>query len=126
MAAATKLSHKIDIHLRAVRGALEALPGVERWWIEADPAVPPEQQRVDRIDFREEWGLAVSRLSCLDEAHQTRKMSTDQAARYAALLALVGDVLPIMERLRLELPPDSVLQRLASFRQPSAASAVSS
>jgi hypothetical protein len=125
MAATRELTDEIDHNLRVVRGKVGALPKTERWWTAPETVISSEQRRADRADFRIEWGDVIDRWSWLEKMYGTAAMRAEQAAQDEALLSLLGDALPMMERLRLEPPPKAVLKRAAAARheQPTAATA---
>lgn len=114
MAETSELSDKIDHNLRVVRGKVGSLPRVQHWWTAPEDAVLAEQRRADRADWDLEWGDVIDRWAWLDKMYRKAAMSADQAAQYEALLCLLSNVLPIMKRLRLELPPTAVLTRAAT------------
>lgn len=65
-----------------------------------------------------EWGDLYDRWAWLDRVYRTKAMPPEQTAQYEALLCLLNEVLPIMERLRLELPPKAVLKRADAAGHP--------
>ncbi len=115
MAAARRLTEKIDHYLRWVRRELVGLPGVERGWEEARETgiLSPDEVKADRGGFRSEWLVVIDLLDWLYERLEAGQFSAEQQQQCAALLPLIREMLPIMERLRLELPPVPVLAGLA-------------
>lgn len=119
MAAKRQVGERIDHYLRWVRRELVGLPGVERGWEEAlsKGILTPIEVQMDQGGFRDEWSAVMGLLEWLCERLEAGQFSTEQQQQYAALLPLIREMLPIMERLRLELPPVPVLAALAE--QPS-------
>lgn len=100
MAATTERSRRIDLDLDAVRADVEDLPEVERGWgTESEP-----NQRA----WRMEWWDVMGRVQSLHEAYTAGQMSDVQQQQYRALLDRVREMIPIIERLQLALPPVSL------------------
>ncbi|MBA2450220.1 MAG: hypothetical protein H0V51_19575 [Chloroflexi bacterium] len=78
-----------------------------------DGILSPDEVKADRGGFRSEWLVVIDLLDWLYERLEAGQFSAEQQQQYAALLPLIREMLPIMERLRLELPPAPVLAALA-------------
>lgn len=113
MAATRTVDDRIDHWLRIIPREVRALPGVERHWGEARVLGVQSEDEIlaDRVGFRMEWVDLMDRLEHgLHRPYVARRMSPEQVARYHALLSLLREMAPIIERLGLSRPPRSVLE----------------
>ena len=117
MAATTGIGADIDFYLWLVRRRAETLPRVERHRADSrlQATFTDDELLAEEIGIRDEWRDLMHRLEHeLHAPFQAGRMSAVQTDQYRALLALVRELLPVTERLRLAPPSDAVLADTAS------------
>ena len=112
MASKTEVAIEIEHYLGWIPRAVAALPSVERNWraVEGAGVLSSAEIRADQSGFRDEWSDVVAHLGRLHALYRADEMTEPQRRQYAALLSLVRDMLPVMEKLRLERPPQVLLE----------------
>lgn len=118
MAATTDLSARVDLDLRIVRRALDALRRVEGAWAEVDraPRQSADEIAADRLGYRDEWCDVMVRFDQLRQIARIGRLSDRQAESYRELLRLAGADLPTVQRLGLDLPSEAVIREIEAIR----------
>ena len=120
MATTTELSaRKIDTRLRVIGKALRELPEAERRW--ADPTVPADERERERLAVHYEWDDKVTRFEEIAAAYEAGVLSPAQGRQLRELVALLGTMLPTLQRLCVRVPAAGLLYRLrgAAYSSPS-------
>ncbi|HEX5503767.1 MAG TPA: hypothetical protein VFW96_14180 [Thermomicrobiales bacterium] len=97
MATTRDLTRRIDASLGEIAAEVDFLPELAEDWAAED--------EVNRVTWLLEWEELMSRLAGLDEAYHAGTMTTEQRKRYRALRATLRELLPLLARLGLPLPP---------------------
>lgn len=101
MAAQTAVETRADRFLRLILAEVDGLPDTATRWC--------EWLDWQQADFALEWGhLMVDYLAELTEQYQSGAMSEPQRAQYRELLLRLRSALPVIERLRLQVPDASL------------------
>jgi hypothetical protein len=113
VATTTELNaRQIDTRLRIISTMLRELPEAERRW--ADPAIPADERERERLAFHYEWDDKVTRFEEVAAAYEAGILSLEQGAQFRELVALLGKMLPMLQRLCVRVPGASLLHRLSS------------
>jgi hypothetical protein len=113
VATTTELNaRQIDTRLRVIGKALRDLPEAERRW--ADPAIPVDERQRERLAFHYEWDDKVTRFEEIAAAYEAGRLSSEQDVQFRGLVALLGTMLPTLQRLCVRVPAASLLNRLSS------------
>lgn len=106
--------------LRTVRANFQGLPWVEERWARArqEGREDSDELLVDSISFRDEWRDLMAILAELHRGYQRGSLPVEHERQYEALLAIIRERLPMVERLGLELPPPTILDHLAKIGTP--------
>jgi hypothetical protein len=92
----------MDTWLRVIGKALQDLPAAERHW--ADPRESEDERVRDRLAFHAEWDEQVTRFEELAAAHEAGQLSPEQDTRFRALVMLLTQTVPELQRLKLRVP----------------------
>ena len=87
---------------------IERLPSLEAGWAMQDPE--------DRVAFRAEWHDLIDVFDHLAQAYDTGRLTDSDRAELRGAAALLLGALPLMEQLRLRLPPRAALDRIVAAR----------
>lgn len=98
MVAKTGVDKRIEIELHSLRLMIGDLPEIAQEWVELADG--------ERVSWSLDWDQVMGGLQViLAPRYRAREMTAEQEARYRELLRRLEETLPVIESLRLTLPP---------------------